>query len=146
MAGKACSPVVLSVLRQPARLCEIRCSGKVGQCSQLDWVPSLARLMNKIFCTFFYNCAPSWTADILMCFKIYYDRKISPWPKCRPLSSICKKSPFFVAFLLYVQYILEEGGKIHWPCTFSAPEAQRKQRDLCSVLCPRPVLCPVVAG
>lgn len=77
---KACSLVVLSALRQPAWLHEIRYSWKVGQCSQSDWVPSLTRLMNKILSIFLYNYAPSWTADVFTCFKFYYDRKMSPWP------------------------------------------------------------------
>lgn len=91
--------------------------------------------MNKIFCTFFYNCAPSWTADILICFKIYYDCKICPWPKCGSLNSICK-SPF--CGLYFVNSVRIE---IHWPCTFSVLEAQTRLRDL--LLCPFPLSCPL---
>lgn len=144
VARKACSPVVELVLRQPAQLCKIRYSWKVGQHSQSDWLPSLARLMNKIFCTFSYNCAPSWAADILICFKIGYDCKIHPWPKWGSLKSICK-SPFCGLSFVNSVHIRERCWNtltLHLLCT----RGPQKTETFYSVLCPCIVLCPIVAG
>jgi len=140
---KVCSPVVLSVLRQPARLCEIRYSWKVGQRGQSSWVPSLARLINKIFCTFFYNGVPSWTADTLICFKNYYDCKICPWPKWGLLNPTSKSHFCGLSFVnsLYIWVRWWNTLTLHLLCT-RIP----KETELCSVLCPCPVLCPACSN
>lgn len=138
-----CSYVVLLVLRQAAQLCEIRYSWKVGQHSQSDWVPSLARLMNKIFCTFFCNCAPSWTADISTYFKICFDGRRSLWPKCGPSGIFLNH--LFVAFYfnsLHIRVRWWNGSTLHLLCARS-PE---KTGTFFSVLIPCSVLCPIAAG